>query len=209
MVVTISMVITLVKRYDHAMAPRGASRQAAITAASDLMRRQGYAATGLEEVLATSGAPKGSFYFHFPDGKEQLAAEALAQGGREVGDFVERVVAEAATPGEAIGLIAAAEARQLARSDYELGCPIATVTLEMASRSAPIRGAAHDAFESWIQPLAGLLEAHGRDAADASRLARWAVASLEGALILARAAQDATIVTTSAEITAAVLDAPV
>jgi TetR/AcrR family transcriptional repressor of lmrAB and yxaGH operons len=190
------------------MAPRGASRQAAITAASDLMRRQGYAATGLEEVLASSGAPKGSFYFHFPEGKEQLAAEALALGGRDVRQFVDQVVAGAETPGAAIRTIAAAEARQLARSDYALGCPIATVTLEMASRSAPIRQAADEAFDSWIEPLAGLLASRGHEPARATELARWAVAGLEGALVLARAAQDASIITTSAEITAAVLDTP-
>ena len=163
------------------------SRQAAISAAADLMRRQGYAATGLEEVLSTSGAPKGSFYFHFPEGKEQLAAEALVQGGREVRDFVDKVVADAVSPGEAIRTIAAAEARQLARSDYELGCPIATVTLEMASRSAPIRESANEAFDSWVEPVAQLLGSHGHPPTRATELARWAIAALEGALVLARA----------------------
>lgn len=172
------------------------------------MQRQGYAATGLEEVLATSGSPKGSFYFHFPDGKEQLAAEALAHGGAGVREFVEHTVATATSPGAAIRAIAAAEARQLSRSGFELGCPIATVTLEMASRSDAIREVVSAAFRSWIEPLAQLMVALGRARAEALQLATWAVAGLEGALVLARAARDASLVTTCAEVTAAVLDAP-
>jgi TetR/AcrR family transcriptional repressor of lmrAB and yxaGH operons len=190
------------------MAPRGASRQAAIAAAAELMQRQGYAATGLEEVLATSGSPKGSFYFHFPAGKEQLAAEALTHGGAAVRAFVEQVAASAATPGDAVRAIAAVHARQLSRSNFELGCPIATVTLEMASRSDPIREAADGAFTSWSEPLAALLEAHGHARAAARQLATWAIAGLEGALVLARAARDATVVTKSAAVSAALLDLP-
>ena len=122
--------------------------------------------------------------------------------------FVEQIAAESATPGAAVRAIADVEARQLSRSNFELGCPIATVTLEMASRSDPIRRAAHDAFASWIDPLTSLLEGHGHGRPAARRLATWAIAGLEGALVLARAAQDATIVTTSAELTAAMLDRP-
>jgi TetR/AcrR family transcriptional repressor of lmrAB and yxaGH operons len=78
----------------------------------------------------------------------------------------------------------------------------------MASRSEPIRAAADEAFASWIAPVAALLEAHGHERGTAKRLARWAIAGLEGALVLARAARHASIVTTSADITAALLDLP-
>ena len=125
------------------------------------MQRQGYAATGLEAILAASGSPKGSFYFHFPEGKEQLAAEALRAGGVGVRTFIDDVVAAATSPGDAVRRIAASEARQLARSGFERGCPIATVTLEMASRSEPIQRAADEAFESWAAPLAAMLPAGG------------------------------------------------
>ena len=188
------------------MAPRGASRAAAISAAADLMQRHGYAATGLEAILTASGSPKGSFYFHFPDGKEQLAAEALAVGGRGVRAFIDEVVATATSPGDAIRRIAAVEARQLAGSGYERGCPVATVTLEMASRSEPIHRAAHEAFESWITALSTMLTARGVAGTEATTLARWAIAALEGALVLARAARDDVVVTQLAEITAETLD---
>jgi len=61
-----------------------ASREAFIAATGRLLRRQGYAATGLNEIVARSGAPKGSLYFHFPGGKEQLALAAMEQTGEQL-----------------------------------------------------------------------------------------------------------------------------
>ena len=138
----------------------------------------------------------------------QLQRVALAQGGAGVREFVEQTVATATSPGAAIRAHRGDGARQLSRSRFELGCPIATVTLEMASRSDAIRQAVSDAFESWIEPLAQLMVAHDRARQEALQLATWAVAGLEGALVLARAAHHASLVTTCAEVTAAVLDVP-
>jgi TetR/AcrR family transcriptional repressor of lmrAB and yxaGH operons len=206
MVITIFMAFALVKTYDGRVAPRGASRAAAISTTADLMRRQGYGATGLDEILRASGSPKGSFYFHFPAGKEQLAAEALDEAGRGVRTFIDAVVAAAATPGDAVRRIAAVEARQLAASGFELGCPIATVTLEMAARSDAIQAVAQAAYDSWAEPVAALLAAHDVTPTEAALLARWVIAALEGALVLARAARDETIVTSLGDVTADALD---
>jgi TetR/AcrR family transcriptional repressor of lmrAB and yxaGH operons len=76
----------------------------------------------------------------------------------------------------------------------------------MASRSEPIQRAAHDAFESWVTALSAMLTARGVAGTEATTLARWAIAALEGALVLARAARDDTVVTQLAEITAETLD---
>lgn len=182
------------------------ARAATITTASDLFRRQGYAATGLEQVLAVSGAPKGSFYHYFPDGKEQLAAQSLAAGGERVRQRLEQAAAVSASPGALVTAIAAAEAKDLRDSDYQLGCPVATVALELAATSSTIAKTADAVFTQWAVPIADRLVSAGRPAEQARRLARWTVANLEGALILARAARDASIVTDAAAITAAVLD---
>ncbi|MGW2312246.1 TetR family transcriptional regulator, partial [Actinomadura luteofluorescens] len=68
------------------MTPRGETRERVLRTAAELFQRQGYHGTGLNQVLAESGAPKGSLYFHFPDGKEQLASESVALSGRAVGE---------------------------------------------------------------------------------------------------------------------------
>lgn len=183
------------------------ARGDAIAAAADLFRRQGYAATGLEEVLDVSGAPKGSFYHHFPGGKEQLALDALAYSGDQVRALIDRAAHAAPAAGALVAAIAAKQAADLRDSDYALGCPVATVALELAGASEEVAAASAAAFDSWAEPLADLLRDAGRGDAEAIRLARWALAGLEGALILARAARDTTIVTDLAAITAHVLDA--
>lgn len=183
------------------------AREDAIATAADLFRRHGYAATGLETILAASGAPKGSFYHHFPGGKEELAVAALRYSGDRITDDVARGAAAAPSPGALITAIAGMQAKELRESDYACGCPVATVALELAHESESIGRTADAEFRTWAEPVATKLRSAGRPAAEAARLARWAVANLEGALILARAARDATIVTDAAAITAAVLDA--
>ena len=58
------------------------TRERMLDTTGRLLQHQGYAATGLNQVVAESQAPKGSLYFHFPGGKEQLAAEALERSGQ-------------------------------------------------------------------------------------------------------------------------------
>jgi TetR/AcrR family transcriptional repressor of lmrAB and yxaGH operons len=194
------------ERQGARMSRTSTARGDAIAAAADLFRRHGYAATGLETILAASGAPKGSFYHHFPGGKEDLAVEAVRLGGRQVTERLEHAAAARATPGALVTAAAAAQAADLRESGYERGCPVATVTLELAGSSDAVADASRSVFERWAQPLAGKLRAAGRTDAQAARLARWAIANLEGALLLARASRDASIVTDAAQITARVLD---
>lgn len=191
------------------MPRRSDARPNAIRTTSELLQRQGYAATGLDEVLARSGAPKGSFYFHFPEGKEQLAAEAVAASGQAVLDALHEVAGKAKSAGDLVRRIGRNQARVLAESDFELGCPVATVTLEMASRSDAIRDACNAAFSSWIDATAARLREDGSPPAEAKELAEWAIATLEGALLLARASRDETIITRLAARVAGALDAAV
>ncbi|MDT7695716.1 MAG: TetR/AcrR family transcriptional regulator, lmrAB and yxaGH operons repressor, partial [Pseudonocardiales bacterium] len=57
------------------MASRSDSKARMITAARRLFRERGYLGTAFSDVLAESGAPRGSVYFHFPGGKEELGTE--------------------------------------------------------------------------------------------------------------------------------------
>ena len=63
-----------------------------ITAARRLFREHGYMGTALSDVIAESAAPRGSMYFHFPGGKEELAVEVSLRHGAEAIAHVNRVV---------------------------------------------------------------------------------------------------------------------
>lgn len=168
----------------------GSSRAAFVSATAALLRRQGYNGTGLNEIVVLSGAPKGSLYFHFPGGKEELAAAAMALSGEQLRSAIASVLAPEVPLGKALGRLVDSLAAGLERSDYRNGCPIATATLEAAAASESIRVAADDAFTSWLDVLAERFAGSGLGPQAASRRATLILSAIEGALILARARRD-------------------
>jgi TetR/AcrR family transcriptional repressor of lmrAB and yxaGH operons len=166
------------------------SRDAFIAATGKLLRRQGYEATGVNEIVAESGAPKGSLYFHFPGGKEELALAAMLREGGKLHAAITSVMRSSDDPGEALGRLVDALAHGLESSGYQDGCPIATVTLEAANRSPAVHEAAAAVFDTWVEPLEERLLTAGLDASTARRRAVLVLAAIEGALILARARRD-------------------
>jgi TetR/AcrR family transcriptional repressor of lmrAB and yxaGH operons len=162
--------------------------------AAGLFQRQGYAGTGLKQLLDESGAPKGSLYFHFPEGKEQLAAESVALAGAELGSRMAEALAAAPGAGEGVMALAGLLARDLQDSGYRDGCPVATVALDAASDSEPIRGACAGTYEAWQSGLAAFLTGHGVDGREAEGLAGLVLSALQGGLLLARVRRDADVV---------------
>lgn len=158
------------------------SRQRLIATAARLLRRQGYAATGLKQVLAESGASSSSLYHHFPGGKEDLAVAAVQASAAAVTAELARLF-DADDAGAAVTRWLDAHIAEL-RRDARDGCPIAPVALEAVAASSPLRAATAAAFETWITLLATCLERDGRPTASA----RLVVAAVEGALLLDRAA---------------------
>lgn len=158
--------------------------------AADLLRRQGYAATGWRQVVAESGTPWGSQSHHFPGGKEQLAAEAL-QAASERYEALVRAAFAAMHPADAVLAWAKAAAATLEGSDWSDGCPLATVALETAHTSDALSTVCADAFRRWTGAMADAITARGVSRPESKRLATVVLASLEGALILARSGRDA------------------
>ncbi|MFH8568260.1 TetR family transcriptional regulator [Streptomyces sp. NPDC017993] len=177
---------------------RGDTRARILRTAADLFQRQGYGATGLNQVLAASGAPKGSLYFHFPQGKEQLAAEAMALAGAETGERMAAALAAATGPADAVAALGALLAQGLEESDYRDGCPVATVALEEAGDAGPIHDACHDTYQLWLSGLAERLHSWGTPEPESRELADLAMSSLQGALLLARVRRDSTVIHTVA-----------
>jgi len=158
-----------------------------IRTAANLMQRQGYHGTGLSQILRESATPKGSLYFHFPGGKEELAVAALIAGGTDISNMLQAHITAETEPGHAIEFACTALAEELSSSGYEKGCPLATVALEAASSSEPIREVCASYFQGWQDIVEQMLLARDVEAVEASELATLAISSLEGAILLCRA----------------------
>lgn len=184
------------------------SRKRMLRAMSRLMRRQGYGATGLNQVVQESGAPKGSIYFHFPDGKVQLAAEAISDSGGALRRLIETTMQSAEDAPTAVRRLAMGLGAALAGSGYTDGCPVATVALEAAATSDVISRASSEAFKSWEAAIAARLADFGWSAEAAASAATFVLSALEGALILSRAYRDVGPLTAAGEHLASALLPP-
>ena len=173
---------------------RRPSRERLLDSAVDLLQRQGYHGTGLNELLERSEAPRGSLYHYFPGGKEQIGAEAIARAGGQVAAAVAHLLRAKPSVADAVEALAGLLAAGLEASDFERGCPVATTALEVthAQRADPRGGAGQ------LRELAGApARAPGGDRVRPPSRRRGAptstIAALEGALVLARARQDADV----------------
>lgn len=156
-----------------------------IESAAVLFRERGVASTSFADVLEHSGAPRGSLYHHFPGGKTQLAEEST----RYAGEFILAGIVAALTehdPARAIAAFQAHWINVLRRSNFAAGCVIVAATLE-GEREPTVRDAAGLAFTEWERVLEDALHDAGIPLRRAASIATLAIASIEGAIILARA----------------------
>jgi AcrR family transcriptional regulator len=161
------------------------TRRRMIVTTSKLLERQGFHGTGLNQILEEANAPKGSMYFHFPGGKNQLAAEAIAAAA----DFIDRALRkhEGGTALDAIDGYLAQMGRWLESTDFSGGCPIATTALEVGATTPELGDACEAAFDQLIARVAGWLEADGFELATARERASLVYSAIEGALIFSKA----------------------
>jgi TetR/AcrR family transcriptional regulator, lmrAB and yxaGH operons repressor len=184
-------------------------RDKIVRATAELLRRRGYAATGINEIAELSGAPKGSLYHYFPDGKEQIAAEALRYAGDLVRTTILNLTQTNRAPADAVRAYGRLLCGWMAQSAFTDGCPIATTMLEVSPNESAIVEAGGAALASWIDAYADALNASGVPVDKARVLARNAVMLFEGALILARVERNAAAIETAAEQAASLFDAAV
>ena len=164
-----------------------------------LLRQQGFAATGLNDLVAASGAPKGSLYHYFPGGKAELAAEALVFAGGLVQSTLEALRQTERGPAAMVRAYGALLAGWMEKSGFSDGCPITTTLLETAPDDARLAGIGRDAFAAWQDVFAGALREAGAEADRAEDLAMSAIMMIEGALILARVRREATPIRVATE----------
>lgn len=184
-------------------------RERMVFSAAQLIRRDGVAATGMREVAAHAGAPRGSLQHYFPGGKEQLVNEAVDWAGRYAGKRVARFLAELPEPTPS-GLFAAMVRQwteEFRTAGFVSGCPVAAATVDCAESVESTRTAAAAAFARWTRPVAEALTDLGVPRDRSEPLATLMISALEGALLIARTERDVRALTTVSNELGPLLDA--
>ncbi|SEE23172.1 transcriptional regulator, TetR family [Streptomyces sp. 2231.1] len=183
------------------------TRQRIVTAGTELFRRTGYTGTGMKQIAGAAGAPFGSIYHFFPGGKAQLGEEVIRTSGAVYLELIAELTAPYADRVAATAAAFTAAAGTLAELDFADPCPIATVALEVASTSEPLRQATADVFGNWIDHLADYYAGAGVPEPAARDTASSVIALLEGAFMLGRATRSTAPVLAAGRAAAAVVRA--
>jgi TetR/AcrR family transcriptional repressor of lmrAB and yxaGH operons len=182
-------------------------RQPIVNAAVTLFRQQGYAGTGLNDIVDASGAPKGSLYHYFPAGKASIAIAAVEEAGRRVAETLAKLADESRTTGDLLRDHARLLSKWMRKSGFRDGCPITTVLLELAPKDRGVSEAGRKAYATRIAIIKDKLIADGFSTSRAERLAILCVSTLQGALIQARVERSGTPIETAADELARMLEA--
>jgi AcrR family transcriptional regulator len=165
------------------VAGEGGSAEAMIASAVKLLARHGFHATTFSAVLADSGAPRGSIYHHFPEGKDQLVAAAIDLAGGRALAFTDALTGLSAP--EIVDAFSGLWRAVLVRSGFGAGCAVLAVTVSADVPALVDQAAA--IFRSWRERLATALETAGVPSGQAAALALTIIASCEGAVVMCRA----------------------
>lgn len=167
--------------------PSPTTRERIVAGAADMISRRGLNATSIRETAKHARAPLGSTYHYFPDGKQQLATEAV----RHTGAWVAGSLRKELEAGPVAGLRAFLGLWRgiVVGTDFRAGCPVLAVSIEEPPADVPPAAllAAAEVFEEWEGLLAASLREHGAEPGQAAQVATLIVAAVEGTVALCRA----------------------
>jgi TetR/AcrR family transcriptional repressor of lmrAB and yxaGH operons len=156
-----------------------------LEAAIFLMRQSGLSGAGINQLVARSGAPKGSVYYHFPGGKQQITSEALTLYGERVAVAFDRVLASKRKAGDKIRALFRFVADRFEEGAFEQSCAAGAVTLDLDAEVVALRPTIAAVFESWQRVVANHLPIRSRTRRES--LAGLVLSTIEGAYIRGRA----------------------
>ena len=161
------------------------SRASMVRSAASLIRSRGLSATSFSDVLAASGAPRGSIYHHFPRGKEQLAGDAIRWTSERV--VAHQRACRATTAAGVLRCFIDMWRQVVLTSNGTEGCVVAGTAIDTVAGERGLIDVVRATFGSWVDLLTEQLEAVGVPTRRASRVAVATLAGMEGALVLCRA----------------------
>lgn len=157
-----------------------------VGAAARATRRSGYNGTGVADIMKAVGLTHGGFYAHFASREAMLAEAADRAGGESVAALTS--VAAAAPPQEALRSMIRAYLSKEHVAGVETGCPVAALGSEMPRQAPKVRRAATRRIKEVIDVVARHSPNQGEPHAYEHALVT--VATMVGALVLARAVDD-------------------
>jgi len=168
---------------------RGSTRHRMLLSAAEVLRERGAAGVTIDEVLTRSGAPRGSVYYHFPEGRNQLLTEALRFAGDAIAADIDAAVGQGGVA--LVRNFVEFWERTLADSDFNAGCPVVAAAIGSADDDPELSTVAGEIFNRWRAALTRAFVADGFDEADAGSLAVTCIAAMEGAVVLCRSTRTA------------------
>jgi len=165
------------------------TRERILRAAARAIRKHGYEGVGVADVMKDAGLTHGGFYAHF-ESRDALLAAAAEQASAESTEAFSRALANAKPGEELMALIDTyLDDRHVTAAEQGLGCALAAAGTEVPRQCPGVRRA----VTRRIKDLVGLVERQfpdwGKPAAHGKAMA--IVAQMVGALMLARATDDA------------------
>lgn len=152
--------------------------------AEKLLSESGLSGAGLNPLIERSGAPRGSLYYHFPDGKEQWVKEALQQHSDQFLAFCHQMLEGAPSVGAGIEQVFIWVGARLKKQQFNGGCPVGAVIMDLNTESEQYRAQIQNLVAQWKSALLVYLqEPLGQNAADVAGIV---IASFEGALMMSR-----------------------
>ncbi|EJR44434.1 hypothetical protein IIM_05176 [Bacillus cereus VD107] len=168
------------------------TKEKLLNAASKLFRRQGYHATSLSQITKESNAPRGSIYYYFPEGKEQLAKEAIKRTGKKVKSYLEESLALEEDAALAIHnhIKRVVSKFTLEKVYNDTNISLAAMSSEVWSSNETLRQACEEVYEEWEQVYTDKLVRSGYKPEEAKRLGVAIQAWAEGAYVLSLSKKD-------------------
>jgi TetR/AcrR family transcriptional repressor of nem operon len=171
--------------------PKPGKRRSLIEAGAQALHTAGYAASGVQEIVAAADVPKGSFYHHF-DSKEAFGAEVIAaQSEHGLARLRSALTDEAVPPRERLIADFLRRSRAYEDAGCVRGCMFGNLSLEVADHSEAMREGLKSHFRQWRDLIDGCISAAQKDGSirnptPASKLAEFTLNAWEGALLRSR-----------------------
>lgn len=169
------------------MAKVSSAREDMLAAAVELFRARGYDGVGVAELLEKSGAPRGSLYFHFPGGKEQIGAEAVTRVGEEVAQRFRDLRLSGVDLPTFIERVFKTTAKEAKERRYQASCPMAAVAAGCGPGNPKLQAAVRGAFASWEHEISLAARVDGLSEASAAIFASAMLTAMEGAFVVSKA----------------------